>query len=410
MAKKDVFHTTALVIKKGTEPKEKGIVGPIVGSSSVIDRMGDSIDQNGWDIKNYKKNPVILWGHNVKEEKPPIGKAVKVWVDGAGKKAKLMFNVKFDLRDTFAAEVYRKIEEGFINTVSVGFAPKEAKAIDEAEPFGGKRYLKQELLELSFVPVPANPEAIVALRGMGVEPKEIEELYPQKETKEKKVKKVVKSKVKKIKKKVEEVEEKKVEKKVAKKKKVVKKVKEEKEIKGAISFKDLGIAPESESWDGPGEIAKAEVEDLKKMCTWYDFERENKKGAYKLPHHRQTDKKAVWRGVAAAMAALLGARGGVKLSDGDKKKVYNHLKEHYAQFEKKVPEFKAVEEQVLSGYEEEIHALVLDREEKHVVRLVKKVLQETKETKKTKEDKSDALVNALKILEKATSVLTIKTH
>ena len=55
MAKKDVFHTTALINKKGNKPKEKGIVGPIVGSSSVIDRMGDSIDQNGWDIKNYKK-------------------------------------------------------------------------------------------------------------------------------------------------------------------------------------------------------------------------------------------------------------------------------------------------------------------------------------------------------------------
>ena len=60
-----------------------------------------------------------------------------------------------------------------------------------------------------------------------------------------------------------------------------------------------------------------DVDKLMEMCTWYDAENEDVKSAYKLPHHRASDLKAVWRGVAAAMGALLGARGGVDIPDGD---------------------------------------------------------------------------------------------
>ena len=51
--------------------------------------------------------------------------------------------------------------------------------------------------------------------------------------------------------------------------------------------------------------------------------------------------QTVWRGVAAAMGALLGGRGGVDIPDGDREAVYNHLAKHYAQFDKEVPEFKS---------------------------------------------------------------------
>jgi len=44
--------------------------------------------------------------------------------------------------------------------------------------------------------------------------------------------------------------------------------------------------------------------------------------------------------VYAAMAALLGARGGVILPSADKQGVYNHLASHYKQFDKEVPELK----------------------------------------------------------------------
>jgi len=150
--RKIILHTKALVSRKNIK-SEEGIIEGVVGSTSVIDRMGDVIEQSGWVLGAYKKtNPVILWGHNVRNNRPPIGKATKVWIEDTKKKAKLMFNIKFDLQDSFAAGIFRKVKEGYINTVSVGFNPIDYEALDEEAGFrGGLRYLKQELLELSFV-------------------------------------------------------------------------------------------------------------------------------------------------------------------------------------------------------------------------------------------------------------------
>lgn len=132
----------------------------VIGSTEVVDRHGEIVKQDGWKLKNFLKNPVILWGHNVREQRPPIGKAEKVWVDKSGESPALKFKVKFDMKDSFATEVFRKIKEGFINTTSVGFRP-----LDKED----NTYTKQELMELSFVPVPANPDARVTLRDAGME-------------------------------------------------------------------------------------------------------------------------------------------------------------------------------------------------------------------------------------------------
>jgi len=490
---KNILHTKAEVLRKNIQPEE-GVIDAIVGSTSVLDRMGDSINQSGWDLKNYKTNKVILWGHNVTEDRPPIGKALKVWIEGKGSKlAKLMFKVKFDLQDSFAAEIFRKVKEGFINTVSVGFIPKEWEDLDEENIFGGRKYLKQELLELSFVPVPANPEAVVALRAMGKKdkrfsPTTFKEIYPEVKEEELAEEKVEEKEEEKIEKpidapkettpvkeedkekeeiiieeeevKVEEVsevkeedtkeeeiekvveeekiedekeldkEEEEIDKEEIKEEEIIEeetdkeKVEEEKEpieeveeevkeeeveeekdikiSKKIIPFKDLDTLPETEIWDGPGEMAKAEVNDLKVMCTWFDTEKADSKGSYKLPHHKAEGHKAVWRGVAASMASLLGARGGVTIPEEDRKGVYNHLKKHYIQFNKEVPEFKMVEEQILATLGEEIHALSLDREDKYITRLIKKVLKKQNETK-VNEYSTKQVKKALAIIDLALS-------
>jgi len=80
------------------------------------------------------------------------------------------------------------------------------------------------------------------------------------------------------------------------------------------------------------------------MCTWYDSEKPELKSSYKLSHHSLSGYKTVWRGVAAAMAALMGARGGVNIPDVDKRGVYNHLAKHYADFDKEAPEYKTADE------------------------------------------------------------------
>ncbi len=112
------------------------------------------------------------------------------------------------------------------------------------------------------------------------------------------------------------------------------------DIKGAIPFKSFSKAPENTPWDGPGETAKADVKQLKIMCTWYDSANSELKSAYKLPHHKAGSYTTIWNGVKAAMGALLGARGGTILPAGDKRGVYNHLAKHYREFDKEPPEFK----------------------------------------------------------------------
>jgi hypothetical protein len=63
------------------------------------------------------------------------------------------------------------------------------------------------------------------------------------------------------------------------------------------------------------------------------------KGAYKLPHHELIDGRlqVVWRGVVAAMTVVNGARGGVDIPDHDRRRVYEHLAEHYAEFDEQSP-------------------------------------------------------------------------
>lgn len=114
------------------------------------------------------------------------------------------------------------------------------------------------------------------------------------------------------------------------------------EERGVIPYKDLGQMSEGTAWDGPANVAAASVDDLKVMCAWYDSANADVKSSYKLQHHEQSGKKAVWRAVSAAMAALLGGRGGVQIPESDRKGVYNHLSKHYAEFEKEPPEFKSV--------------------------------------------------------------------
>lgn len=369
---KTILHTKAEVTKSSGENEEDGVVEAVVASSSVLDRQGDIIEQDGWELKNFKKNPVILWGHNVREERPPIGKAEKVWIEGAGKAAKLMFKAKFDMADAFAADIYRKVKEGFLSMVSVGFLPMDWEQMKGGgdDPFGGNRFTKQELLEISFVPVPANPQAAVQIRSMGAEPIEEDKLFEQNNEELKKTE--------------EESED-----------------KETKDMKGVIPFKATEALPDSADWDGPGEVAKAEVEDLKVICAWFDADNPDLKSSYKLPHHRAEGHQVVWRGVAAGMAALLGAQGGVKIPDEDRQGVYDHLAKHYKQFDKEAPDFRYIQDQVLKDLDQEVSVLFLEKDDKYTVRLLKKLIHMNKEQKRKTTNSFDTLIKALKVVDKA---------
>lgn len=143
---------------------EKGKLIGAVGSTDAVDRYGEIIDQASWDLKNFKKNPVMLWAHNLSfgEDRPPIGKLTKIKIEDG----KLLFDAQFDMEDPFAADIFRKYKEGFLNAFSVGFIPHTIQRYDEAgQPLDSIVLHDNELLEMSAVPVPANPEALQSLRS-----------------------------------------------------------------------------------------------------------------------------------------------------------------------------------------------------------------------------------------------------
>ena len=126
--------------------KENDLI-EFVASSDSIDRDGESIDPNGWDLSNVGKNLPLLWSHDAFSL--PIGKVIKAWVEGNALKVSLEFAHKVNDR---AKQVYEMVKAGFLNAGSVGFMPK---TFDE----NGKM-MTQELLEFSIVNVPANQDAL----------------------------------------------------------------------------------------------------------------------------------------------------------------------------------------------------------------------------------------------------------
>ena len=74
------------------------------------------------------------------------------------------------------------------------------------------------------------------------------------------------------------------------------------------------------------------------MHAWVDSDGDpDAKASYKLPHHRASG-EVVWRGCAAAMAVLMGGRGGVNIPEGDMVGVHRHIAGHYRQFDREPPE------------------------------------------------------------------------
>ena len=141
-----------------------------VASTASPDRYGDVVDQKGWDLRAYNRNPVVLFNHNPAQM--PIGKG-KAYVENE----QLMLEVEFDQKDDMAKTIEQKVRDGFINAVSVGFQPSKTVArssLPTDHPYYGKSgsyFQASELLEVSIVTIPANNEATLSkqfTRGIGL--------------------------------------------------------------------------------------------------------------------------------------------------------------------------------------------------------------------------------------------------
>lgn len=123
----------------------------VIISTADKDRQGEIVNQEGWDLTHYKNNPVVLWGHNYTGL--PIGVTDSIEL----KDGKLVAKGRFapESANPFAQQVRRLYDAKILRTTSVGFIAKEME---------GNMVTKAELLEFSFVPVPANPMALSLMK------------------------------------------------------------------------------------------------------------------------------------------------------------------------------------------------------------------------------------------------------
>jgi HK97 family phage prohead protease/HK97 family phage major capsid protein len=140
-----------------------------VASDASIDRYGDVIEQAGWQLDHYRSNPIALWMHDYAA---PIGNA-DVRIDGG----RLLARIKFAAKGVSERvdELWRLVEAGVVRALSVGFTvngPEDWEFIRDArDQATGVRFLRPELLELSLVTVPANPNALALAKSLAANPR-----------------------------------------------------------------------------------------------------------------------------------------------------------------------------------------------------------------------------------------------
>ena len=120
------------------------------------DRQMEIVKPEGAIIDNYLKNPTVLACHNYWAM--PIGACLDLKLTEAGWEASGIF------APTEEGQTARKLYDlGILRTTSIGFIPLER---DAAESWV---ITKWELLEFSFVPVPANPAALTVEQAKLIE-------------------------------------------------------------------------------------------------------------------------------------------------------------------------------------------------------------------------------------------------
>jgi len=128
------------------------------------------VKQN-FDLKSFKKNPVFLDSHNYSSIEKIIGKIDRAKV----KDNKFQGDIIFNLDNPLGVLARNMVENGFLKATSIGFIPKD---FDEKG-----NITKSEMLEVSAVSVPANPEALFVEKSIEVEGAEVPDKDPEVEEK-----------------------------------------------------------------------------------------------------------------------------------------------------------------------------------------------------------------------------------
>lgn len=154
-----------------------------VASDGTRDSAGTVLNVDGWKLDRFNSNGIIGYQHKVyggwdDTDNPDnvIGKGYAYVKDGH-----LLVDVEFEPAEIneLAEKIYQKLLFGSLKAVSVGFMPvgkgqwgKDEESLDGKNPT--YYYAGQELLEVSVVNIPANPNALK--KGLELQDSEMEQL------------------------------------------------------------------------------------------------------------------------------------------------------------------------------------------------------------------------------------------
>ena len=148
---------------------ENGRIHAIV-STETRDRDGDIIRASGWELDRFKEHPVLVSSHNYGRLDSIIGEWEEISVrdnqlEGVAKYYIGQGNSEADWGFNLAMKGRAAYSVGFIPDMS------EAKEIaGSTRGFSGWEFNKQELLEVSHVTIPSNPDALQQIKSIAAHP------------------------------------------------------------------------------------------------------------------------------------------------------------------------------------------------------------------------------------------------
>ena len=148
---------------------ENGRIHAVV-STETRDRDGDIIRASGWELDRFKEHPVLVSSHNYGRLDSIIGEWEEISVrdnrlEGVAKYYIGQGNPEADWGFNLAMKGRAAYSVGFIPDMS------EAKEIaGSTRGFSGWEFNKQELLEVSHVTIPSNPDALQQIKSIAAHP------------------------------------------------------------------------------------------------------------------------------------------------------------------------------------------------------------------------------------------------
>lgn len=135
----------------------------VIISNHTLNSYGFWVLTSGIDIKQYKRNPVMLYMHTrsfsaSKDAILPIGHLENIRVDGEN----LLGTLVFDETDDFSKSIKAKWDAGTLRAVSAGLIPV-TWSDDQKYVQPGQKYatlVKSKLIEVSVVDICSNDDAL----------------------------------------------------------------------------------------------------------------------------------------------------------------------------------------------------------------------------------------------------------